>query len=165
MRIVAAVLLALAAPAAPHERVGAGGVTIVLPAGWHTWKPLPGLAPSVSDPVTRVVAISAPFHFAPHGCGVAAYAFPSTAVAVVVVEWIRLGRGSAWARRPRHFSAKTLALHPPPAIECFAGPGGSIQFAEHGRHFGAYLLAGRNARPRVVDRARAVLDTLKVAPR
>jgi hypothetical protein len=113
----------------------------------------------------RVVAISAPFHFAPGGCLVAAYAFPSTAVALVVVEWTRLGRNDRWSPRPPHFTAKTLPLHPPPAIECFAGPGGSLEFADHGRHFAAYVMAGRRAKQRLIDRARAVLDTLRVTPR
>jgi hypothetical protein len=84
---VAALLLA---SAAPPTRVGSGGVTVILPAGWHTWRPLPGLASPITDPVTRVVAISAPLRFAAHGCLVAAYAFPATAVAVVV-EWRHLG--------------------------------------------------------------------------
>ena len=57
---------------------------------------------------------------------------------------------------------KSLPLHPPPAIECFAGSGGSIEFAQRGRHFGAYLLAGRRAQQSLVARARSVLDTLQV---
>jgi len=47
----------------------------------------------VTDPLTRVVAVSAPFRFASNGCQVAGYAFPATAVAIVIVEWIRLGGG------------------------------------------------------------------------
>src|SRR5205814_333906 len=83
------------------------------PAGWHTWRPLPGLRSSVTDPVTRIVAISAPFRFAERGCQVAAYAFPSSAVAVVVLEWISLGRNDRWRPRPARFTANTLPPHPP----------------------------------------------------
>ena len=162
---VLAVVLASTGAAAPPTRVGSAGVTVVLPAGWHTWRPLPGLAPSVTDPLTRVVAISAPLRFAPHGCLVAAYAFPATAVALVVVEWTRLGRNDRWPPRPPRFTSTNFPLHAPPAIECFGGPGGSIEFADHGRHFGAYLLAGRRAPHQLVERARAVLDTLRVARR
>jgi len=166
VRTLAAMLVTVLASsvttATPERRIGSGGVSVVLPAGWHTWRPLPGLSSSVTDPVTRVVAISAPFRFAERGCQVAAYAFPSSAVAVVVLEWIRLGRSDHWAPRPERFTTKSLPLHPPPAIECFAGSGGSIQFAQRGRHFGAYLLAGRRARQSLVARARSVLDTLQV---
>ena len=163
--LVVTVLASSVTTAAPERQIGSGGVSVVLPAGWHTWRPLPGLRSSVTDPVTRVVAISAPFRFAERGCQVAAYAFPSSAVAVVVLEWIRLGRNDRWAPRPARFTAKSLPLHPPPAIECFAGRGGSIEFAQRGRRFGAYLLAGRHAKQSLVARARAVLDTLQVTAR
>jgi hypothetical protein len=166
VRTVAALTVFLAvASAAPPPRIGAHGVTAVLPAGWHTWRPLPGLKPQISEPATRIVAISAPFGFAARGCQVAAFSFPPAAVAVVVVEWVHLRDGSGWSRRPSRFTTANLPLHPPPWIECWGGPGGAIQFLERGRYFGAYLLAGRRAPPALVDRARAVLDTLRVAPR
>jgi hypothetical protein len=166
VRTVAALTVFLAvASAAPPARIGSGGVTTVLPAGWHTWRPLPGLKPQISEPATRIVAISAPFGFAARGCQVAAFSFPADAVALVVVEWVHLRDGSGWGRRPLRFTRANLPLHPPPWIECWGGPGGAIQFVDRGRHFGAYLLAGRRARPALVDRARAVLDTLRVAPR
>jgi hypothetical protein len=144
---------------------GAAGVSITLPAGWYAWNPPTDVTPAVTDPRTRVVAVSAPFQFAAGGCQVAAYSFPEDAVAIVVLEWVRLGRHDRWSPRPRRFTARTLPLHPSPAIECFAGPGGSVQFADHGRHFGVYLLAGRRAPSARVDRARAVLDTLTVSRR
>jgi hypothetical protein len=154
------------APARDQRRVGERGVTVTLPAGWHTLpRPLAGLTPSVTDPLTRVVAVSAPFRFAARGCQVAAYAFPRSAVAIVVVEWVELGRGDRWAPRPRQFSPGALPLHDPPAIECFDGRGGSVEFADHGRRLGAYLLVGTRARPTLVARARAVLDTLRVSRR
>ena len=165
LALLATLALTAAATAAPATRIGSGGVTAVLPAGWHTWKPLPGLKPLISEPVTRIVAISAPFGFAAHGCQVAAYTFPAAAVALVVVEWVHLHDSSGWRRRPSRFTAANLPLHPPPSIECWSGPGGAIEFSDRGRYFGAYLLAGRRARPGLVDRARAVLDTLRVTPR
>jgi hypothetical protein len=147
-----------------QRRVGEHGVTVALPAGWHTTpRPPAGLTPSVTDPLTRVVAVSAPFHFASRGCQVAAYAFPRSAVAIVVVEWVGLGRDDRWASRPRTFSPGALPLHDPPAIECFDGRGGSVEFADHGRRLGAYLLVGTRARSALVMRARQVLDTLRVS--
>lgn len=158
MRMLAAVLLAA-------TRIGSGGVTVALPAGWQTWQPSPRLKPDITDPVLRVVAISAPWRFAQRGCQVAAFAFPANAVAVVVVEWVDPRDAPGLPRRPSRFTAATLPLHRPPAIECWAGPGGSAEFVDHGRRFGAYLMAGRRAPPRLVARARAVLDTLRVARR
>ena len=113
--------------------------------------------------MTRLVVASAPIRVGGRGCNVAAYAFPSTAVAVVVVEWTRLSKSTRWAPRPSRFTATTLPVQAPPAIECFAGAGGSVEFADHGRHFGAYLLLGTRASPALADRARGVLDTLTVA--
>jgi hypothetical protein len=160
-----AVALAVAAlglvGAAPTPHSGSAGVTVALPQGWHAIAQvvLPR-GTHADDPVTRIAVASAPIGFSQKGC--ATYAFPTTAVAIVVVEWVELGRGARWAPRPRHFTAKTLAVGPPPAIECFAGAGGSAQFADHGRHFGAYVLLGTNAPPGLATRARAVLDTLRV---
>jgi hypothetical protein len=156
----------LLAGTATPERVGSGGVTVELPPGWHTWRPLPGLKPVITDPVTRVVAISAPWRFAHRGCQIAAYTFPAGAVALIVVEWIDPRNAPGLPQRPSHFTPAKLPLHPPPAIECWRGRGGSAEFVDHGRRFfGAYLLAGRRAPPRLVARARAVLDTLRVARR
>ena len=135
----------------------------MLPQGWSS---IPQMVPpkdtQVGDPVTRIVVASAPISFGT-GCNVATYVFPSTAVALVVVEWVRLSKTARWPARPHRFTATTLPVQAPPAIECFAGAGGSVQFADHGRHFGAYLLLGRNASPTLADRARGVLDTLRVA--
>jgi hypothetical protein len=144
--------------AAPTPHSGSAGVTVALPQGWHSITQV--VLPRVDDPVTRVVVASGPIGFSQKGC--ATYAFPSTAVAIVIVEWVKLGRADHWAPRPRHFTATTLAVRSPPAIECFAGAGGSAQFADHGRHFGAYVLLGTHAPTGLATRARAVLDTLRV---
>ena len=150
--------------AAPASHAGSAGVTVSLPQGWSS---IPQMVPpkrtQVGDPVTRIVVASAPIGFDAKGCNVATYAFASTAVALVVVEWVRHYGSTRWAPRPRRFTAATLPVQAPPAIECFAGAGGSVQFADHGRHFGAYLLLGRHASPALADRARGVLDTLAVA--
>jgi hypothetical protein len=51
------------------------------------------------------------------------------------------------------------------AIECFDGPGGSIEFSARRHTFAAYVLLGRRAPARLADQARAVLDTLRITPR
>jgi hypothetical protein len=125
----------------------------------------------VTNPLTRIVVASAPIHpDLTSACQtqVSGYTFPKSAVAIVVVEWtkplggMKIGVGPP---RPRRFTASSLPIQRPPAIECFDGPGGSAQFAEHGRSFAAYVLLGRKAPARLAARARAVLDTLRVTPR
>ena len=49
-------------------------------------------------------------------------------------------------------------------IECFEGSGGTVQFVDGGREFGAYVLLGPDADPALADEARAVLQTLEVEP-
>lgn len=162
MKGVVAALAALAVVGAAPVSVGSGGVTVVLPKGWHALPqsvPPPGMR--VDEPVTRIVVASAPIDFG-KGCNDLDYAFSSAAVALVVVEWVRPTPGARFAPRPRRFMPTTLPVLKPSAIECFDGPGGGVQFADHGRRFAAYILLGRRAPPRLAERARAVLDTLKV---
>ena len=162
---IAALLGVSAVHAQPAERIGAAGVSIALPSGWHTIPqavPAPGTANH--DPVTRIVAASAPIAFG-RGCNELDYAFAHTAVALVVVEWVRPTPYAGFPRRPRRFTATTLPVRPPPALECFNGPGGGTQFVESGRRFAVYVLLGRRAPPMLAARARAVLDTMIVKRR
>jgi hypothetical protein len=143
------------------SRVGGAGVTVALPKGWHSiplMVPPPGT--QVDEPVTRVVAASAPIDFGP-GCNELDYRFPDTGVAIVVVEWIHLRFGPL-PPRPRRFTAKTLPVRPAPALECVDGPGGGIEFSDHGRRLGAYVLLGRRAPLSLAAEARAVLNSLRV---
>jgi hypothetical protein len=166
--VVCVLLLVSPAEAPVPRRVGAAGVTVALPRGWHTTRPD---QEPVMNPRTRIVVSSGPIGpDLTSACQtqVSGYTFPKTAVAIVVVEWtaplggMKLGSGP---RRPRRLGAANLPVRKPPAIECFDGPGGSIQFAERGRSFAAYVLLGRRAPARLADRARAVLDTLRIAAR
>jgi hypothetical protein len=143
-------------------RVGSAGVTIRLPRGWHAIPftlPPPGYK---NDPVTRIVAASGHIWFG-KGCNDVDYSFPATAVALVVLEWV--GLAPHLPPRPARFTAKTLPVRPPPAIECFNGPGGSVDFRDHSRRFAAFLLLGRRASAQLAGRARAVLNTLRVTKR
>jgi hypothetical protein len=161
---LASSLLASTALGRATARIGSAGVTIALPAGWHSI-PLanpPGLRAD-NDPVTRIVAASGSVSFG-SGCGEFPYAFPKTAVALVVLEWTRPTRG-VFPHRPRRFTSKVLPVRPAPAVECFAGPAGSVEFADHGRRFDAFVLLGRRASPALADRARSALNSLLVAAR
>ncbi len=115
----------------------------------------------VGDPVTRIVVASSPIDFSAKGCNEATYAFSPKAVAVVIEEWVRPTPGHSPAR-PRHFTRKNLPVLPPPALECWDGPGGGAQFTDHGRRFEAFILRGRHASAGLDDRARGLLDTLAV---
>jgi hypothetical protein len=140
------------------RKTGDASVTVELPPGWHAGTPADG---NVLDPLTRVVASSAPVRLRTVPCQIARYAPPASDVTLVVVEWEQ----SADARpgeRPSSFTREALSLSPPPAIECFDGPGGSVQFVDHGRVFGAYLLIGKQAPDGLVEEALAVLNTLQV---
>jgi hypothetical protein len=162
---LAALLLALLSLGGGH-RAGSAGVSVALPHGWHAFHPFRGVGPGrFVDPLTRLAVASGPIGLdLRSSCQVAGYAFPKTAVALVVVEW-RHARGAIFPPRPRRFDAHALPIQRPPAIECFDGAGGSVQFADHGRTFGAYLLVGTRARATTVAAARRVLDTLRVEAR
>jgi hypothetical protein len=159
---IAGLALAVAAP----PRAGSGGVTVALPPGWHSTAADQG---NVAQPLTRIVVSSGPIRTSlTSSCQIADYDFPKSAVAIVVVEWtkpiggMKIGVGPP---RPRRFTAANLRIHRPPIIECWAGPGGSAEWAERGHSFAAYVLLGRRAPASLAARARAVLDTLRVTPR
>jgi hypothetical protein len=156
--------VALAVAATP--RAGSGGVTVALPPGWHSTAADQG---NVTQPLTRIVVSSGPIRTSPtSSCQIADYDFPKSAVAIVVVEWtkpiggMKIGVGPP---RPRPFTAANLRIHRPPIIECWAGPGGSVEWAERGHSFAAYVLLGRRAPASLAARARAVLDTIHIARR
>lgn len=147
-------------------RAGAAGVSVELPRGWHQIAqavPPPGMR--TGDPVTRIVAASAPIGFDERGCNEFAYRFSRRAAGIVVLERVGRWPGFRFPGRPRRFDAATLPVRPPPALECWDGPGGGLEFTDHGRRLAAYVLLGTHAPERLADRARAVLDTLRVEPR
>jgi len=149
------------AAAAPSDRhVRSAGVSVALPRNWHTTSANDG---NVTDPRTRLVIASAPIEANGSACQVANYDFAPDAVALIVVEW-QEPTGTHPPRPPR-FSANVLPVAPPPAAECFDGPAGTVQFSDHGRLFGAYLLAGRAAPQPLINETRQVLDTLQVERR
>jgi hypothetical protein len=141
-------------------RVGTHGVTVVLPPGWHSWNPVEVVAPAVTDPRTRLVVASRPLRYG-KGCGELDWHFRADGVALVILEW--RDHGLHMPPRPARFTARNLPVHRPPILECWNGPGGAVQFRDHGRYFGVYLLVGREASQRAIARARRVLDTLRVS--
>jgi hypothetical protein len=143
---------------AASAQTGTAGVSVELEPGWHAGAATDG---NVVDPLTRVVASSAPVRPREVPCQIERYAPPSTEVTLVIVEWQASG-GARFEPRPERFAPEAVELYPPPAIECFEGAGGSVQFADHARLFGAYLLAGERAPQRLIDQAFGVLNSLTV---
>jgi hypothetical protein len=142
-------------------RTGLAGVSVELPPGWHAGTRADG---NVVDPLTRVVASSAPGELRQVPCQIARYAPRPTDVTLVIVEW-QASEDARFGPRPGRFTQETVKLHPPPAIECFDGRGGSAQFVDHDRVFGAYLLVGNQAPDRLLKEAFGVLNTLQVRSR
>jgi hypothetical protein len=151
---------------AAAKATSTAGIEFRLPAGWHDASPPGSLSPEpIRDPLTRLAVSSGPIrHGGAGGCHVSSYDFPDDEVALVLVEWTTplLLQGTKAPLRPERFTAASLPLQDPPAIECFDGPGGSAQFVEAGRMFGAYVLLGRDAPRALADEALAVLDTLRI---
>jgi hypothetical protein len=77
-----------------------------------------------------------------------------------VLEW-KLADGALPPPRPAEFDRDTLPLRDG-ELECFRGDGGSVQFVEHGRVFGVYVLVGEHADDDLVADARAAPETLRV---
>jgi len=159
MRAALALVIALVAGLAVSDRrVGSAGVTVALPPGWHSVRLLGGL-----DPKERLVVSSKALPLRGSPCQIAYYAPRRDAVSIVVVEWkprpdVRL------PPRPPRLTRSVLGLRRG-EIECFGGYGGGVQFREHGRNLGVYVMAGLRAPSALVRRAIAVLSTLRVARR
>jgi hypothetical protein len=147
----------------PHF-AGTDGVRIEVPAGWHETYTEAG---PFTDPVLRLAVSSGRIGQGSSVCQVSSYEFPEDEVAIVVVEWTTpaLLRAARATPRPRRFTATSLPVRAPPALECFDGPGGTSQFVEAGRLFGAYILLGPKAPTELAAKARAVLDTLLIEMR
>ena len=143
---------------APGKSVGSAGVRITVPDAWRSIPQRPAIPDSgVVEPVARIVTASGRINFG-RGCNQLDYVIPATAVGLILVEWVRPTPAVTWMPRPRRFTEQNLPVRRG-LLECF-GRGGSVQFADKGRRFAAYVLAGAQASPASVRRARAVLDTL-----
>ncbi len=166
MRVLIATLLLLPLAACGNAeetptvaRSGANGVSVVLPAGWHTMPADDGV---VSSPVTQVAVSSGPMENRETECQITDYGPEDDAVSLVVVEW-QPNSDFSMGPRPASFGAAELPVTQG-SIECFDGAGGTVQFSDAGRMFGAYLLLGPDAPPELADEARAALQTLEVEP-
>lgn len=147
-----------------RKLIGSAGVFLSVPSGWQRipQRSVPR-STGVVDPVTRVVTASGRIGFG-RGCNELDWVFAPTTVAVVLVEWVEPTPAVRWKPAPARFTERNLSVRQG-LLECFAGRGGGVQFAERGRRFAAYVLAGRRASGASIDRARAVIDTLRVAKR
>jgi hypothetical protein len=145
----------------PYVEARGAGVGIELPEGWH---PLNADDGNITDPLTQIAIASGPLRSG-GGCDtqVTRYAPDVQNVALVVLEW-KLTDGALPPPRPAEFDRDALPLRDG-ELECFTGDGGTVQFVEHGRVFGVYLLVGEDADDDLVAAARGALETLRVMPR
>lgn len=147
------------------HRVGTAGVSVAAPAGWHFFAA--GVAPQsmpYGDPLVRIVAASRAVVAFPPGCKAETFRFKQRAVGLMVVEWLHPSPGAVFPARPRRFTAKNLPVRTR-AVECWPGPGGSIEFSSNRRDFAAYVLLSPGAPAALAATGRAVLGTLVVAHR
>ena len=143
--------------------IGNAGVAVVVPADWTSIPQRPAPSQGVLDPVVRILTSSGRLRYG-RGCNELDYALEPTAVAIILVEWIRPTPGASLRPRPERFNERNLRVRRG-LLECFPGRGGAIQFAQYGRRFAAFVLAANRASPASIDLARAVLNTLKVKRR
>jgi hypothetical protein len=168
-RIAACVLAVAVLPgclgadaAAPGERPylepREAGVAIRLPDGWHVLNVDDG---NVTDPRTRIAIASGPLR-GPGRCDtqVTRYAPDAENVTLLVLEWT-MSDGPLPPARPTEFDPDDLPLRRG-ELECFGGDGGTLQFTDHGRIFGVYVLVGKRAADDLVADVRAALATLRV---
>ena len=148
------------APSAAPEAhyVGADGVQLKVPAGWYE---SPTGSSAVVEPVVRLAVSSGPIRPRESDCQATSVTVADDAVAIVVLEW--LGSDGPLPVRPGDFDTGVLTLDTG-AVQCFPGRGGGTQFLDSGRVFAAFILLGDDAAPALADRARTVLDTLRVDP-
>ena len=141
------------ASAQDGRRIANGGVSLTIPSEWQSLQLSP-VPPGTKggDPVTRLVTASSAVRFG-RGCNDIDYAIEPKAVAIIVFEWRSPTPGAKWKVRPSHFTNTNLPIKKG-AVECWAGAGGSVQFAQSGRRFAAFLLARQGAPTSSVWRAR-----------
>jgi hypothetical protein len=123
---------------------------------------MPANDDQISDPVTQVAVSSGPMRDGETCSQIADYGPEADAVSLVIVEW-QPNEDFELGPRPERFTREVLPVDPG-ATECFAGSGGTVQFTDRGRQFGAYILLGPDAPNSLTDEARAVLQTLRVDP-
>jgi hypothetical protein len=135
----------------------------VLPPGW---RPAPVYQPvRITDPLTRLAASSHPVRLTPSACQLGIYRVPRDGALVVLLEWRSAASGPT---TPRPAPVRLTDLHlRPGGIECQPARvrGGAVQFVDHGRRLGVYLMLGERAGARTLRKALAVMNSLRAGPR
>lgn len=150
---------ALAAPAgAGNQRVSeGGGVSVVLPTGWHVVR---GRTSDVVDPIPRAFAtFHVRFAHTACECGMPSVrAFPRTGALVLVWEY----------RRIRHRDLRSFPAHTPrfrigrSAVTNPCAPSDSRSFREGGRAFDVEIYLGPGAPASTRTQIAAILDSWRV---
>lgn len=161
--LAAAVIPAAAATAgAGDQRVAVGGgVTVVLPAGWHLTH---GKGTPLVEPIPRLSAATFPVHFSRQHCvcGTPRVAnFPRDGAYLFVMEYPAIGRRDekAFPAHTLHFRIGRSAITPG---DC--GPSDNRLFREGGRGYQVQIYLGRDAPAAARSQIAAILDSWQVTP-
>ncbi|HEX3688983.1 MAG TPA: hypothetical protein VHV28_04775 [Solirubrobacteraceae bacterium] len=159
-----AVSAALAAPAGAGDQRASvhGGVSVVLPAGWHLVR---GRLSEVVDPIPRLAAATFPAHLSAHECECGfphVLHFPRTGAFVFVWEYPVLGPRDlkTFPKHEAHFHIGRSAIK---ASTC-AGAGDGRVFREAGRGYQVEIYLGPDAPATARAQIAAILDSWRVTP-
>jgi hypothetical protein len=156
VRYTLALVLVLALPAfalGGGRSVSAGGVQVVLPAGWER-VPAASEGP-VTDPHTLLVVGTKGVRPRPSMCQIAAYRIPARAAVVVIVGWKTESSGGGRMTRGRA-PLKKLVRVSRPSFECFGGRGAAADLALGVHAYQVNVLVGDRASRRTVEQALAI---------
>ncbi len=152
--LLASLVVAGAATAADHRRISAGGVHVLVPAGWRSFEPLQNSV--IDDPRTLLVVGTAGIGDNPASvCQIAAYRIPARGAVVVIVGWkdpALSGTSGPTGRAP----LRKLVGVAPRIFECFAGRGAVATVRLGRKAFQVNVMVGNRATPARVNEALAV---------
>ena len=135
-----------------------GGVSVVLPAGWHLTH---GKGTSLSEPFPRLSAATFAVHFSRQHCVCdtpRVADFPRDGAYLLVFEWpLPFGRRANVPAHAPHFRIGHSAIIPG---DC--GPSDNRLFGEGGRGFQVQIYLGPDAPASARDQIAAILDSWRV---
>jgi hypothetical protein len=140
--------------------IGANGVQLTLPAGWHRVVAA-GDGP-VTDPRTLLVVGTVRARPKPTQCQIAAYRVPPHGAVVVVVGWKTATSGGGHMK-PGRWPLRTLTSVRRPSFECFAGRGAAASLALGGKAYQVNVMVGDSASARDIAQALAVGRSFRLA--
>jgi hypothetical protein len=162
--VALALVLALPAPAlgGGYRSISAGGVRVVVPAGWQR-VPAASDGP-VTDPRTLLVVGTSGVRPRSSICQIAGYRIPAQGAVVVVVGWKSPSSGGG-SMTPGRAPLKKLVRVRRPSFECFGGRGAAADLALGVHAYQVNVLVGDRASRRTIEQALAIGRSFDLARR